>query len=170
MSAAIHPGTPELIELEPGDRMPNSPLPVAVYRRVTAGTGLEDTLRSTFAANGWSGLWTGAIFGYDHFHSNAHEVVGIASGQAILGLGGPSGIRLDVGEGDVVLIPAGTGHRRVRGSSDFMVIGGFPLGQEIHDIYTDLAECHGYRSRIAAVPLPRHPLTDTQGGTLEFWT
>ena len=171
MPTVIQDRTPELLLFEPDEKMPNNRLPVLVYRQTAQGSELEDLFRGTFAANSWGGLWTGAIFGYDHFHSNAHEVVGVASGEAILGLGGASGRRLEVAEGDVVILPAGTGHRRVRGSGDFLVIGAFPVGQEIHDIYTDLTACEDYLSRVAAVPLPvADPVYGTRGPLRSHWS
>lgn len=170
MPTVIHDRTPELLRLAPDGKMPNNRLPILVYRQTAEGSALEDLFRGTFAANSWGGLWTGAIFGYDHFHSNAHEVVGVASGEAVLGLGGASGVRLEVAEGDVVILPAGTGHRRVRGSGDFLVIGAFPVGQEIHDIYTDLTACEDYLARVAAVALPAaDPLYGAAGPLLTQW-
>ena len=171
MPPALHDREPELVLFEPDEKMPNNPLPILIYRQTAEGSELEHLFRDTFAANSWGGLWTGAIFGYDHFHSNAHEVVGVASGEAILGLGGASGRRIEVAEGDVVILPAGTGHRRVRGSGDFLVIGAFPVGQEIHDIYTDLTACEGYTARIAAVPLPvADPVYGPEGQLRARWS
>lgn len=170
MPTALHNRDPELILFEPDEKMPNNRLPILIYRQTAEGSELEHLFRETFAANSWGGLWTGAIFGYDHFHSNAHEVVGVASGEAILGLGGASGKRVEVAEGDVVILPAGTGHRRVRGSGDFLVIGAFPIGQEIHDIYTDLTACEGYLERVAAVALPvADPVYGATGPLLAQW-
>jgi uncharacterized protein YjlB len=169
MSKFLQPRQPELLTLEPDPKMPNSQVPVLIYRGTANGDGLEGLFRQVFSANGWAGLWTGAIFGYDHFHSNAHEVVGVVSGEAILGLGGATGQRVTVGEGDVVILPAGTGHRRVRGSSDFMVIGAFPVGQEEHDIYTDLHSCADYRARIEAIPIPPDPAYGETGALAAAW-
>ena len=42
-----------------------------------------------FAAHGWSNAWRDGIFGYHHFHSIAHEVLGIASGEVRVMFGGP---------------------------------------------------------------------------------
>ena len=149
--------------------MPNSQLPVLIYRDTASGEGLENLFRQVFSANGWGGLWTGAIFGYDHFHSNAHEVVGVVSGEAILGLGGASGKRVEVSEGDIVIVPAGTGHRRVRGSSGVMVIGAIPSGQGEHDIYADLQSCTDYRTRIGAVATPNDPAYGAAGALAAAW-
>ena len=34
------------------------------------------------------GIWTDTIYDYTHFHSNAHEVLGIAEGKVTLRVGG----------------------------------------------------------------------------------
>ena len=170
MAAAILDRKPERLTLAPDDRMPNSALPVIVYRRVAEGEALDLLFRETFVANGWAGLWTGAIFGYDHFHSNAHEVVGVFSGQAQLGIGGKSGVKIDVAEGDVLILPAGMGHRRIRADHDFMAVGAYPSGQEVHDIYTDLSECPNYRQRLDAVALPKQdPIYGADGALIAAW-
>ena len=169
MSKSLLAREPEFLTLAPDPKMPNSQLPVLVYRGTATGDELAGLFREVFSANGWGGLWTGAIFGYDHFHSNAHEVVGVVSGEAILGLGGASGKRVEVGEGDVVILPAGTGHRRVRGSSDFMVIGVFFIVQEVNEIYTDLQSCADYRARIEAIAIPTDPAYGANGALAAAW-
>jgi uncharacterized protein YjlB len=59
-------------------RFPNSPLPLLVYR--TALPPDADQMEKHCAANGWSNAWRNGIFDYHHFHSIAHEVLGVAAG------------------------------------------------------------------------------------------
>ncbi|HYD18409.1 MAG TPA: cupin domain-containing protein, partial [Patescibacteria group bacterium] len=95
--------------------VPNSPLPVLLYRAVLA-PGISQKarrFRAAFVRNGWTGLWTDTIFDYTHFHSNAHEVLGIAAGRATVELGGPKGRVVHLRAGDMLVLPAGTGHRRL---------------------------------------------------------
>ena len=170
MTHTVHIRRPRLLTLAPDEKMPNSDLPVVLYRRAVEGDDLDSLFRKTFSRNGWSGIWTDGIFGYHHFHSNAHEVLGVVAGGADLVLGGASGEALSVERGDVLILPAGTGHRRLRATPDFLVSGAYPKGQEHYDIYTDVALCANCRARLDVVPLPQmDPLYGAEGRLLETW-
>ena len=84
-----------------------------------------------FSAHGWTGGWRNGIYPFVHFHSTAHEVLGIARGHARVEFGGAKGQVLAVEAGDVVVLPAGTGHRRVSSSSDLLVVGAYPRGSRV---------------------------------------
>jgi uncharacterized protein YjlB len=96
--------------------IPNSRLPVLVYHDVQ-GAREADECKELFARNGWLGAWLDGIYPLHHFHSTAHEVLGIVAGSAAVVLGGPSGRRFQVRRGNVLVLPAGTGHCNA-GSSD----------------------------------------------------
>lgn len=106
--------------------------PVRLYRQALKGKGLPDPAgtQHLFKAHGWPAQWVDGIYAYHHYHSNAHEVLGIIQGYARLMLGGPGGQELNVQAGDVLVLPAGIGHCNLGSSDDFRVVGGYPLGQE----------------------------------------
>src|SRR5256886_16629179 len=72
--------------------VPNNPLPLVVYRRVLAESGdRAAACEAMFARNGWPGAWHNGIYGHHHYHSTAHEVLGIAACNARVRLGGGGG-------------------------------------------------------------------------------
>src|ERR1041385_1301477 len=111
--------------------VPNNTLPVLLYRSVLAANAAEKArlFRERFEENGWTGIWTDTIYDYTHFHSNAHEVLGIADGKVTVLLWGAQGRRIRLKAGDMLAIPAGVGHRRVGDATDLKVIGAYPPGQ-----------------------------------------
>src|SRR5205823_467966 len=99
-----------------------------VYHDV-AGARAAAHYEELFADNGWLGSWRDGIFSYHHFHSTSHEVLGIVSGEAAVMLGGPSvGKQFEVRMGDVLVLPAGTGHCNAGSTDDLLVIGAYPDG------------------------------------------
>jgi uncharacterized protein YjlB len=150
------------VELEtwqapPGDRIPNHPaFPVLVYRGVDAIARGADTARALFAEHGWGGSWVDGVFDFHHFHSTSHEALAVVAGAATLELGGPQGEAFDVAAGDVLVLPAGTGHRRATARDGFTVVGAYPAGQEDYDLLRgdDPDEVAAARERIAALPAP----------------
>jgi len=82
-----------------------------------------------FSSNGWVGCWRNGIFPFHHFHSTAHEVLGIYSGSAEARLGGENGVTLTLNAGDVLIIPAGVGHKRLSPGGGLGVVGAYPIGQ-----------------------------------------
>lgn len=150
---------------------PNSRLPLLFYRSAIAP---EDTtpeaMEALFDENGWPPQWRSSVFTYHHYHSIAHEVLGIANGTASLMLGGPKGRVFEVEPGDVILIPAGVGHRRLKSSGDFLVVGGYPPGQNWDLLRGEPGERPRADQNIAKVPLPEtDPVGGNAGGVIEAW-
>jgi uncharacterized protein YjlB len=147
----------ETWQAPPGDRIPNHPrFPVLVYRGVDAAAAGAGAAKVLFAERGWRGAWIDGIYDFHHFHSTSHEVLAVVAGGATLELGGPQGKAFEVGAGDVVVLPAGTGHRRASPRDGFMVVGAYPAGQENYDLLRgdDPEEVAAARERIAALGSP----------------
>ena len=149
-------------------RFPNSALPLLVYRRALPPD--PAAMERAFAANGWSNPWRNGVFGYHHFHSTAHEVLGVAAGEARVAFGGPSGREVAVRAGDVVVIPAGVAHRNMGASNDFLVVGAYPGGADYDIRRGDPAEHAAAVRAIAAVPVPESdPVRGGGGGLRRLW-
>jgi uncharacterized protein YjlB len=136
----------------PGDVIPNGRFPVLIYHGVEVSEA-----RELFASNGWGGSWVDGVFDFHHFHSTSHEVLGVVAGDATIELGGPQGEAFDVEAGDVIVLPAGTGHRRAAANREFTVVGAYPRGQEDYDLLREADDAA--RERIAALgPPPSDPV------------
>ena len=143
-------------------------LPVLVYHEVEgpAPRASAGAVRPQRLA----GAWVNGIFPFHHFHSTAHEVLGIVAGSAAVVLGGPRGRRFEVVRGDVLVLPAGTGHCNVGSSADLLVVGAYPNGMRCDLRRGDPAERAEVLANIAAVPLPDADPVHGSGGPLsEIW-
>ena len=160
---------PETHRFEDGGGIPNSRLPVLVYHDVQAA-GAPHECEELFAANGWLGAWVDGIFSFHHFHSTTHEVLGIVAGSVSVILGGPSGRRFEVGRGDVLVLPAGTGHCNAGSSADLLVVGAYPNGMRWDLRRGEPAERAEVLANIAQVPLPASDPVHGAGGPLvQIW-
>ncbi len=153
---------PETLQLEPDGGIPNSRLPVLIYHALPVA-GDAPGAETAFAEHGWRGAWRNGIFSFHHFHSTAHEVLAIVAGSARLRLGGPAGPSLEVRRGDVLVLPAGTGHRNEDDSGDLLVVGAYPNGMSWDVRRGDPGEYDEVVANIAAVPVPD---SDPVGGGL----
>ena len=102
---------------EDDGRIPNNPnLPLLVYPGALGETERDPSrCKERLAGNGWGGAWTNGVFSYHHYHSTSHEVLCVVGGSASIAFGGAEGEVVEVEAGDVVVIPAGVGHKN-RGS------------------------------------------------------
>jgi uncharacterized protein YjlB len=152
--------------------VPNNRLPLIVYEGAVdpAAGDLAVAFEDLFDRNGWSGGWRNGIYPFHHYHSTAHEVLGIAQGEATVRFGGKHGETLQVKAGDAVLIPAGVGHMRLSSSGDLLVIGAYPAGQRADLTREGAPDKPAVRARIAGVPLPKaDPLAGKRGPMLAAW-
>jgi uncharacterized protein YjlB len=171
MTAASSPLQVETYRFADDGTVPNNSLPLVIYRAALAEEGgRAAACEAMFAENGWPDAWRNGIYGHHHYHSTAHEVLGIAAGNAWVRLGGDSGKTVELRAGDVVVIPAGVAHKREAASPDLLVIGSYPRGQSPDHCRAEACAHDEAQGRIAAVPLPAaDPVTGHAEPLLACW-
>lgn len=181
--------TPEAHVFADDGRFPNSGLPALVYRAALDEAGLHEgvagkaELRAAAVANSrasrfeqlfsahlWPAAWRNGLYARHHYHSTAHEALGVYQGWVKARLGGERGGLITLHAGDVLIIPAGVAHCNEGQSSDFRVVGAYPRGTEMDMNYGGPRDRPAADRRIAAVPLPeRDPVLGEQGPLLVLW-
>ena len=150
--------------------IPNSRLPLLVYRDAVPAdpAGIE----RLFAANRWPPAWRDGVHPFHHFHSTAHEVLGVAKGEATVLFGGPAGKLLTVTAGDVVVVPAGVAHCNQGQSDDLLIVGAYPDNGPRPNLRRGKpAEHDAAQQAVAAVPLPpADPVAGPGGALAKLWT
>src|SRR6266568_7956316 len=152
--------------------VPNNPaLPLVVYRGALPDTGdRASACERMFGQHGWPDSWRNGIYAHHHYHSTAHEVLGIAAGSARVRLGGEDGQTVELRAGDVVVIPAGVAHKRESASADLLVIGAYPRGQSPDHCRAEAGAHDKAAENVALVPLPgADPVTGRADPLLECW-
>lgn len=165
-------GTPvETLHFDDDGRTPNNPYPVVIHRDAAAATDLASAFERLFATHGWPPQWRGGVFDFHHYHSVSHEALGITDGHARLMLGGEAGRTVELARGDVVILPAGTGHCRVSASADFALTAAYPPDQQDWDLCRPgETDPDAARERIARVSLPSaDPVLGPQAGLTAHW-
>ena len=152
--------------------IPNSPLPLIVRQGAIRPSNPDPAkaFENAFQKNGWTNSWRNGIHQFHHYHSTAHEVLGIAMGSATVRFGGEDGELIAVTAGDVVIVPAGVGHALIKSSNDFLVVGAYADGRDWDEIRDDPQAVAAARKRIAAVPLPdADPVDGPDGPLMKLW-
>lgn len=153
--------------------IPNNRLPLIV-RQGAITPGSSDPAKpfeETFRRNGWTHTWRNGIFEFHHYHSSAHEVLGIASGSASVRFGGEGGEVVGLTAGDVVVIPAGVGHALINQNGDLLVVGAYAEGRDYDTLRDDPKVIAEARKRIAQVPIPdTDPVDGADGPLTKLWT
>ncbi|MFC7051583.1 cupin [Hansschlegelia quercus] len=152
---------------------PNNPrLPLLVHHRAFNASVPQPAVmaESLFGANGWGGFWRNGIYPFHHYHSTCHEALAIGRGWVEVRFGGESGETVRLEAGDVAVLPAGTGHKRVVASDDLLVIGAYPPDQPLDLIRPEEGGREEAIARIAEVPTPAtDPVYGTEGGLKLRW-
>ncbi|GAB7522089.1 cupin [Paraburkholderia sp. 2C] len=172
-SFSTHPVQPETLNFEPNGWIPNNQrLPVLVYRAAVPISGSDPaaSFEQAFARNGWPPQWRNGIYSFHHFHPSTHEVLGFAGGSARLVLGGPEpiGREVRVNAGDVVVLPAGTGHCKLEASADFLVVGAYPPDEDIGISRAGLSAAQLQAMHQVVFPAS-DPLTGRNGPLAKLW-
>jgi uncharacterized protein YjlB len=153
--------------------IPNHPRwPLIVYRSVVRFPASLDpaaVLEDLFENNGWGNSWRDGIYDYVHYHSRIHEVLGIAGGAGKVQFGGKRGRTLRLKAGDVVVLPAGTGHQCLWASQDFLVIGAYPPSGH-YDVCTSSKDHERALRTIPKVARPgKDPIFGNRGPMIKAW-
>ena len=160
--------------VDDGD-VPNHPCwPMIVYAQAISPETLatsEYAFDELFESNGWPVGFRNGIYPFTHYHSNAHEALGIARGEATVQFGGKSGKTLTARAGDALLLPAGTGHKLISSSPDLLVIGAYPPGSSRDLMRSGESDKAAIRARITKVAKPdTDPVSGATGAMLSLWT
>lgn len=162
----------ETFTFEADGDIPNNQLPLVFYRQgLVAEARTPSACAALFAERDWGGNWAAGVFDYWHYHVTGHEVLGCVAGEAEIGFGGDHGIKVTVGVGDAVVIPAGVGHKRLStGRAGFTVVGGYPSGQNGAIARPGDFEIVEAKLLIDGLALPAHdPVHGLAGPLMEAW-
>lgn len=115
--------------------------------------------------------WQYSMYPTTHFHSNTHEVLCVSGGKARLCFGGEDNegrVEPVVEKGDVMIVPAGLGHRLLQDlSSGFEMVGCYPPGKQWDMCYGR----EGEESRVEGIRdlkwFKRDPIYGEQGPCLD---
>jgi len=150
----------------------NVRLPLVVFQQVfDAAPAVNPAIIETaFNQNDWESAWRNGLFAYHHYHSSAHEALGVYSGWVKVQLGGPGGEAITAQAGDVIIIPAGVAHKNLDQSPDFSVVGAYPRGQSCDMMYGKAGERPGADDAIRNVSLPTaDPVFGKTGPLMKLW-
>lgn len=105
------PSSPETYYFTPTPHVPNSPLPVLIYRAVLPTNPDPASTRETIEPNRWMQGGSFKTYTAHHFHSVTHECYAVFKGKSTLLLGrGPlddreGGVEVELGVGDIIVLP-----------------------------------------------------------------
>jgi uncharacterized protein YjlB len=150
------------IIVEDDGTFPGNPRPLLLYFRAVPMD--PAAIERLFTANEWPSAWRNGVYPYHHYHSTAHEVLGVYGGSATVQFGGSAGPAQTISAGDVVVIPAGVAHKCLESTSDFRIVGAYPVGQRWDMCYGKEGERPAADQNIAGVEEPGKDPVLGEGG------
>lgn len=159
--------------IAPNGTIPNHPRwPLLVYLQAVeiAGADPAALFEALFNRHRWPAAWRNGVYSFHHYHSNAHEVLGVYSGEVTVQFGGDGGVVVNGHAGDVIVLPAGTGHKKLSSRGELGIVGAYPLGQHPDTCTPLLSDAKRNMTAIAAVPLPEcDPVHGENGPLFTHW-
>jgi len=170
----LNHSAPLSISFDDDGRTPNnSRLGLIIYRQIMVFDENFDPAAQfevLFQSNGWKDSWRDSMYPYIHFHTQTHEVLGLARGRLLALFGGSKGDQIELLAGDVVVIPAGVGHKRLNASHDLLIVGAYPGGGEYDELRPGEIAHKKALDRITKVPVPaRDPVYGAKGLLHDVW-
>jgi uncharacterized protein YjlB len=160
--ACVSPCRPLRMKFRDDGYIPNNPkFPLLLFRKALRFNGKHDPAAVIEQVlSQWVGRrLENGIYDFVHYHSDIHEVLGIARGSGTLRLGGNKGRTVKVSAGDLIVVPAGVGHECLRASQTFLVVGAYPPTGTYDECRGSYRERNRTIASIRNVRAPtRHPL------------
>ncbi|KAF2476089.1 uncharacterized protein BDR25DRAFT_300886 [Lindgomyces ingoldianus] len=174
------PHMPEIYQLSPTSHVPNSRLPALIYRSVLPADPTAASTREALEKNLWMQGGVFKTYRAHHFHSVTHECYAVFKGSSKLLLGrgpldGPEegGLEVDLGRGDIIVLPAGVSHCSIASKGEYEYVGLYPEGSPHWDnnFCKASAEETSEKARVAeSVPIPEYDPVYGKGGPLvDIW-
>jgi uncharacterized protein YjlB len=165
---------PHTLKFNDDGVIPNHPSwPLIIYKspvRLLETFHPAAIFEDLFASKRWARSWRNGIYNYVHYHSRVHEVMGVAAGEARVQFGGNCGRSILLRKGDVAVLPAGTGHKCLKASADFQVVGAYPPEGE-YDLCKTSEEHDKALPAILKAPRPENdPVYGEDGPLTRLWS
>jgi uncharacterized protein YjlB len=149
--------------------VPNHPRwPLLLYPQAVPIQGADPAaaFEALFARNRWPAAWRNGVYPFHHYHSDGHEALGVYSGEVTVLFGGEGGVALTARPGDVIVLPAGTGHKKIASKGSLGVVGAYPDGCHPDLCVAKIAAAQRAIDAIGRVPLPAADPVFGPGGPL----
>lgn len=150
--------------------IPNHPhWPLLLYPGVLENSTAE-AFEELFTRNRWPAAWRNGVFPFHHYHSTSHEALGVYAGEVTVQFGGDAGVALAAKPGDVIVLPAGTGHKKLASRGALGIVGAYPEGQHPDTCMPATASVAKSAAVVARVPLPAcDPVYGAGGPLFTYW-